>query len=605
MSKRATKIKVDGTQSTSDTTIRQRTSKKDEALRKKLEQDFSKKQNNSTRTLSKRTPGTVSALKPNQAVTVKEHMLVIESAQFMSAKRCDCVLVVNEEDQLSGIFTAKDIAYRLVAEGLDAGTTTVSQIMTKNPMCVTLDTSATEALDLMVSKGFRHLPVCNEDGDIFGLLDITKCLYQALEKLERAFDSSQRLYDALEGVERNWASDNSKMSNYLESLRNNMACPTLESVLDGRLPAEVKHRANVREIAVLMKERHTTAVLVTRSHKLQGIFTSKDIVLRVIAAGLNPDNTTVARVMTPKPDTATPETTVLDALKLMNSGHYLNLPVIGNDSIIGMVDVLKLTYVTLEQINSIQGNSEEGGVNVTRFWESFGTASDAIDNKSQLSETAQQYLAPPDFISPQASTSTKSLSDTYQNEHLSVTNTNVDHSILSSTLPTSNDSFTFKYSLKGDKIHRTVSQPIYKELLETIRLKLSNEEIEDATEWLLLSYLDDENDEVSISCDQDVIDAISQAVRKEQSNVKLLVQDNRKSNDSPVEEPKSTPADEGSRNTKSLPTENIEYAPHTNKPKKNHTRTQSNNLILPALVGILSVAIIGVYAYSRVQVKSK
>ena len=38
-------------------------------------------------------------------------------------------------------------------------TTTVSQIMTKDPLCVTSDTSATEALNLMVSRGFRHL-VC-------------------------------------------------------------------------------------------------------------------------------------------------------------------------------------------------------------------------------------------------------------------------------------------------------------------------------------------------------------------------------------------------------------------------------------------------------------
>lgn len=48
------------------------------------------------------------------------------------------------------------------------------------------------------------------------------------------------------------------------------------------------------------------------------IYYRKDIVLRVIAAGLNPENCTVVRVMTPNPDTATPDTTVLDALKLMN-----------------------------------------------------------------------------------------------------------------------------------------------------------------------------------------------------------------------------------------------------------------------------------------------
>lgn len=51
---------------------------------------------------------------------------------------------------------------------------------------------------------------------------------------------------------------------------------------------------------------------------IQEFINRKDIVLRVIAAGLNPENCTVVRVMTPNPDTASPETTVVDALKLMN-----------------------------------------------------------------------------------------------------------------------------------------------------------------------------------------------------------------------------------------------------------------------------------------------
>lgn len=55
------------------------------------------------------------------------------------------------------LLQAKDIAYRVVAENLDAKTTPVVDIMTKGPMCVTSDTSATEALNLMVSRGFRHL----------------------------------------------------------------------------------------------------------------------------------------------------------------------------------------------------------------------------------------------------------------------------------------------------------------------------------------------------------------------------------------------------------------------------------------------------------------
>ena len=45
----------------------------------------------------------------------------------------------------------------MIAEGVDPRTTPVSQIMTKNPMVTRDTTNATEALQTMVSKGFRHL----------------------------------------------------------------------------------------------------------------------------------------------------------------------------------------------------------------------------------------------------------------------------------------------------------------------------------------------------------------------------------------------------------------------------------------------------------------
>jgi signal-transduction protein with cAMP-binding, CBS, and nucleotidyltransferase domain len=46
---------------------------------------------------------------------------------------------------------------QVTAEGLDPRTTLVSQIMTKNPMVTRDTTSATQALQLMVEKHFRHL----------------------------------------------------------------------------------------------------------------------------------------------------------------------------------------------------------------------------------------------------------------------------------------------------------------------------------------------------------------------------------------------------------------------------------------------------------------
>lgn len=52
----------------------------------------------------------MSALRPSQALTVKEDLLVIEASQLMAAKRSDCVLVVDEEDHLSGIFTVSSVS---------------------------------------------------------------------------------------------------------------------------------------------------------------------------------------------------------------------------------------------------------------------------------------------------------------------------------------------------------------------------------------------------------------------------------------------------------------------------------------------------------------
>lgn len=55
----------------------------------------------------------MAALKPSPALTVPDTITVAEASQLCAAKRTDCVLVVDDEEGLSGIFTAKDLAYRV------------------------------------------------------------------------------------------------------------------------------------------------------------------------------------------------------------------------------------------------------------------------------------------------------------------------------------------------------------------------------------------------------------------------------------------------------------------------------------------------------------
>ena len=291
------------------------------AIRLKAEKDLSKRKPTTARARGSRKapPGSVLSLKPSQALQIKPNTTVAEASQMMAAKREDCVLVTDDQDRIAGIFTAKDLAFRVVGQGLKAREVPVSEIMTKNPLCAKTDTSATDALDLMVRKGFRHLPVMDENHDISGILDITKCFYDAMEKLERAYSSSRALYDAMQGVQHELgATQPEQIIQYVEALRQKMSGPTLESVLNGLPPATVSVRTSVKDAATIMKENHTTALLVQDQGSITGIFTSKDVVLRVIAAGMDPSVCSVVRVMTPHPDFAQMDMSIQAALRKMH-----------------------------------------------------------------------------------------------------------------------------------------------------------------------------------------------------------------------------------------------------------------------------------------------
>lgn len=53
---------------------------------------------------------------------------------------------------------------------------------------------------------FRHLPVV-ENGEVIAMLDITKCLYDAMSRMEKAAEHGGAIAAAVEGVERQWGSN--------------------------------------------------------------------------------------------------------------------------------------------------------------------------------------------------------------------------------------------------------------------------------------------------------------------------------------------------------------------------------------------------------------
>jgi len=111
-------------------------------------------------------------------------------------------------------------------------------------------------------------------------------------------------------------------------------------VIDGQQQlCSLPPRATVLEAAALMRERRVAAVLVLDAGRLRGIVTERDIVFRVVAAGLPIDTTAISAVMTADPETLAPDDTAVAALQKMQDGHYRHLPVLRGEEICGVVSI--------------------------------------------------------------------------------------------------------------------------------------------------------------------------------------------------------------------------------------------------------------------------
>ena len=83
---------------------------------------------------------------------------VQEAAVLMTTHRVGA-LPVMRGTELIGIFTERDLVSRVVASRLDPDHTPVTQAMTEKPITIASDRTPCDALNLMHTHGFRHLPV--------------------------------------------------------------------------------------------------------------------------------------------------------------------------------------------------------------------------------------------------------------------------------------------------------------------------------------------------------------------------------------------------------------------------------------------------------------
>lgn len=116
---------------------------------------------------------------------------VAQACAAMHQRRVGAVLVVEDGDRLVGIFTGRD-AIRCLAQGLDGKSTRLDQVMTRNPVTLSPDQQAMDALRILDDAGFRHLPVCR-DGRVAGI--VSRYDFRAMEHAQ--LNEENRFFEIL------------------------------------------------------------------------------------------------------------------------------------------------------------------------------------------------------------------------------------------------------------------------------------------------------------------------------------------------------------------------------------------------------------------------
>lgn len=107
-------------------------------------------------------------------------MTVTEVAALMKARSLGAMLVL-DETKVVGIFTERDALFRVAAEGLDPNVALITEVMTKDPVTVSPDKPFSDALNIMHSGQFRHVPVV-ENGIALGIVSSRDAMGPELEQ---------------------------------------------------------------------------------------------------------------------------------------------------------------------------------------------------------------------------------------------------------------------------------------------------------------------------------------------------------------------------------------------------------------------------------------
>ncbi|MDR0480239.1 MAG: CBS domain-containing protein [Burkholderiaceae bacterium] len=131
-----------------------------------------------------------------QVIRLLPQATVRDAARVMTRANCGSVLVMEPPDSLLGILTERDLVTRVLARGLDPDTATAREVMTPNPICIGPETRISDAVVLMLERGFRHLPLVS-GSKVLGVFSARDALPREIGTAFSQAEFNEQVNDAL------------------------------------------------------------------------------------------------------------------------------------------------------------------------------------------------------------------------------------------------------------------------------------------------------------------------------------------------------------------------------------------------------------------------
>lgn len=127
----------------------------------------------------------VSKLELGPPTSVKPTTTLREAIALMQAGEFGCVLVLDAEGKLEGVFTERDLLLKIAGKRLDWDKETVESYMTPSPETLPETANLAFVLNVMTIGGFRHVPIVDHAGKpiyVVSIRDVVKYLCSFFEK---------------------------------------------------------------------------------------------------------------------------------------------------------------------------------------------------------------------------------------------------------------------------------------------------------------------------------------------------------------------------------------------------------------------------------------